>query len=221
MKKSNKKLTMINLGSGFIGHDDWINVDYGILALINKFPILKKIVFGLGIAPKTYDKPWPKNLRLINLRKSFPFADDTVDFIFTAHFIEHLDKHETVRLFKECYRSLKKGGTIRILVPDLDTVVEHYKKDKDSLHKVDVLNNHFWGVLPKHDTPPSIHTRILSFFARGHNWLYNYDYMKKILMLSGFNEKKIVKATYRKGKVPNIDFLDNHPDHSLIVEATK
>lgn len=223
MGKGSKKknLVMLNLGSGYIGHDDWINIDYGILSLINKLPVLKKIIFGLKLAPQAYNKKWPKNLRRINLRRSFPFSDDSVDFVFTAHFIEHLDKHETVNLFKEVYRSLKPGGTIRILVPDLDTVVKHYQDNDDPIERVDVLNNHFWGVLPKQDTPPSFHTRFLSLFARGHNWLYNYDYMKKILMLSGFKASKIKKCKFQKGKVPNIDFLDNHPDHSLIVEATK
>ena len=69
MAKS-KKL-MINLGCGYTGHDDWINVDWGILALINKFPILKKVVFGLKLAPENYNREWPKNLRLINLRKRY------------------------------------------------------------------------------------------------------------------------------------------------------
>lgn len=216
----NKKV-MINLGCGYLGHKDWINVDWGILAIINSFPILKKLIFGLRLAPKSYGKKWPKNLRLVNLRKNFPFADNSVDFVFTAHFIEHLEKHEAIWLFSQCYRSLKKGGTIRVLVPDLDKAVKHYTENKNAIERVDVLNNHFWGVLKKEDAAPSLYVKFLSLFARGHNWLYNFEYMKKILALSGFSATKIKQTKFRKGKVPNLDVLDNHPDHSLFVEATK
>lgn len=216
----NKKL-MLNLGCGYMGHKDWVNIDWGILGLINKYPVFKKVIFGLGLAPKNYDNQWPPNLRLVNLRKSFPFEDNSVDHIFTAHFIEHLEKYGAVWLFRHCYRALKPGGTLRVLVPDLDLVVKHYLEDKDSLRKVDVLNNHFWGVLPKEDVPPSLHRRVLLWFARGHSWLYNYAYMKKILMLGGFEAKKIKKCKFQQGKTPNIDFLDNHPDHTLYVEAVK
>lgn len=216
-----KKLVMLNLASGYIGHDDWINIDYGILSFINAIPLLKKIVFGLKLAPASYNKPWPKNLRLINLRKDFPFESNSVDFIFTAHFIEHLQKYEAVHLFKECHRTLKKGGIIRILVPDLDIVAKQYLDNKNKLKRVEILNNHFWGILPKQDTPPTLHDKVLNFFSRGHNWLYNYEYMKKILMLGGFDAKNISRGKFKQSKVPNVDFLDNHPDHSLIVEAIK
>ena len=210
----NKKV-MVNLGCGYIGHDDWINVDWGILGFINKYPVFKKIIFGLGLAPASYNRQWPKNLRLINLRKHFPFPDNSIDFIFTAHFVEHLEKHETVRLFRPCYRALEPGGTIRVVVPDLDVVVKQYLGNPNPIERVDILNNHFWGVLPKQDTPPSLHERILSLFARGHNWFYNFEYMKKILMLAGFDEARIIRCGFRQGQVPNLDSLDNHPDHSL------
>lgn len=210
----------INLGCGYIGHPDWINVDYGILAFINKFPFLKKIVFALKLAPEVYNQTWPKNLRVIDLRKNFPFEDNSVSYIFTAHFFEHLQKFEGLRLLKSCYRSLNLGGVMRILVPDLDIVVRQYQESEDPLEKVEKINNHFWG-FKKISEPPTFHQRVLNFFTRGHQWLYNFEYLKKMLVAAGFDPAKIVRCQYQQGKVPDIDFLDNHPDHSLIVEATK
>lgn len=216
-----KKQTLINLGCGYIGHPDWINVDFGILAIINKFPVLKKIVFGLKLAPSEYNKKWPPNLKLVNLIKEFPFQEDSIDYIFSAHFFEHLKKHEALKLLRSCYKGLKKDGTIRIVVPDLDIITNDYINGKDKLKNVEVLNNHFQGVLRQEFEAPSLHLKILSKFARGHNWLYNYEYMKKTLELAGFKASNIKKCEYQIGKVPNLNFLDNHPDHSLYVEATK
>ncbi|VGO18288.1 class I SAM-dependent methyltransferase [Pontiella sulfatireligans] len=49
-----------------------------------------------------------------------PFGDDTVDFIFSEHFFEHLFLDEAVDLFRECHRILKPNGLIRTCVPDAD-----------------------------------------------------------------------------------------------------
>jgi predicted SAM-dependent methyltransferase len=215
------KKVMINLGCGFTGHNDWINVDWGVLSIINKFPVLKKVIFSLNIVPKNYNRTWPKNLRLINLRKRFPFSDNSIDYIYTAHFIEHLEKHEAIKLFKQCYRSLKPGGTIRILVPDLDIVSRQYIESDDKIRKVEILNNHFYGLIEKKDVAPTFYERMLLWFARGHKWLYNFEYMKRNLMLAGFEDQKIKRCQFQQGETPNIDFLDNYPDHTLYVEAKK
>jgi predicted SAM-dependent methyltransferase len=109
---------------------------------------------------------------------------------------------------------------MRILVPDLDIVVQQYQENSNRFEKVEKINNHFWG-FKKEAEPPTLHQKILSFFVRGHQWLYNYEYLKEVLVTAGFDPAKIVRCRYQQGVVPNIDFLDNHPDHSLIVEATK
>ncbi|WP_168441934.1 class I SAM-dependent methyltransferase [Pontiella desulfatans] len=49
-----------------------------------------------------------------------PFDDETVDFIFSEHFFEHLFLDEAVDLFRECHRVLKPNGLIRTCVPDAD-----------------------------------------------------------------------------------------------------
>lgn len=48
----------------------------------------------------------------------YPFEDNSVEEIYASHILEHLkEPHD---FMKECYRVLKKGGTIEIRVP-------HYK----------------------------------------------------------------------------------------------
>ena len=53
-----------------------------------------------------------------NLTKfPYPFADDSVDVIYTCHFLEHLDGEERMKFFNECYRILKIGGKMRHVHP--------------------------------------------------------------------------------------------------------
>jgi predicted SAM-dependent methyltransferase len=48
------------------------------------------------------------------------FEDNTFDFIYTEHVLEHFFLNEAFDLLGECYRILKPNGVIRIVVPDSD-----------------------------------------------------------------------------------------------------
>lgn len=47
----------------------------------------------------------------------YPFADESVDAIFSSHFVEHLDGFERAKFMDECYRILKPSGKIRLMHP--------------------------------------------------------------------------------------------------------
>jgi hypothetical protein len=47
----------------------------------------------------------------------YPFADNSVDVIYTSHFIEHLDGKLRAKFMDECYRMLKVGGKVRHIHP--------------------------------------------------------------------------------------------------------
>jgi predicted SAM-dependent methyltransferase len=52
-------------------------------------------------------------------RRSLPFEDESVAFIFAEHFFEHLERpRETAIFLKECLRCLQPGGIVRLVVPD-------------------------------------------------------------------------------------------------------
>jgi len=51
-----------------------------------------------------------------NLRRKFPLKSSSVKYIFTEHFLDHLQRPEPIRhVLLECCRVLKKGGVMRIL----------------------------------------------------------------------------------------------------------
>ena len=53
-----------------------------------------------------------------NLTKfPYPFEDNSVDAIFSSHFVEHLDGHERAKFYDECYRILVPGGKMRVIHP--------------------------------------------------------------------------------------------------------
>lgn len=49
-----------------------------------------------------------------------PFSENSVELLFSSHFIEHLNIGEAEHLLKEAFRILKPGGKFRIICPDIE-----------------------------------------------------------------------------------------------------
>jgi predicted SAM-dependent methyltransferase len=67
-----------------------------------------------------------ENVIAHNLLKGIPFEDESFDFVYHSHVLEHFQKEDGVVLIKECFRVLKKGGILRIVIPDLESIIENY-----------------------------------------------------------------------------------------------
>ena len=63
------------------------------------------------------DSEWYKNH---DLSKGIPYDENTVDMIYHCHFLEHLSYFDGINLLKNCYKAMKEGAIMRILVPDLE-----------------------------------------------------------------------------------------------------
>ncbi|MBA7604223.1 hypothetical protein ES703_11342 [subsurface metagenome] len=66
---------------------------------------------------------------VIDVRKGLPFINDSVDFIYNEHVLEHLTFEEGEKVVREFYRCLKQGGALRIAMPDLDYIIQKYNTD--------------------------------------------------------------------------------------------
>ncbi len=228
----------INLGCGPVGKADWVNIDWGVLAILHRFSLIEALLMRFKLFPKEYNVKWPKNLKLHDCKKRLPFASDSVDYIYTSHFLEHFKKYEGKRLIDDCYRTLKKGGLIRVALPDLGLLAKKYvEKDagyfrksynlkdsegqagglSDGLLLADIFNDNFYPGFYR-DQPRGL-ARIMACFIRPHYWMYDYDLLEALLRRAGF--KDVRKMEFRQGRVPDLDYLDVFPETSLYVEAEK
>lgn len=62
---------------------------------------------------------------VIDITKKWPFAEN-IDFIYIEHFLEHLRLFEIQELLSKCYMSMRKGATLRIVVPHYKKIFEKY-----------------------------------------------------------------------------------------------
>jgi cephalosporin hydroxylase/predicted SAM-dependent methyltransferase len=112
----------LNLGCGSQVHPEWTNVDI-----------------------------MPRHPGVINhdLNKQLPFADDSFEVVYHSHVLEHLTKEQGKAFLAECFRVLKHGGILRVVVPDLERIARLYLENLDRAEAGDewASARHEWMLL--------------------------------------------------------------------------
>jgi predicted SAM-dependent methyltransferase len=54
------------------------------------------------------------------------FPDASAELIYASHLLQYFDREEALQVLREWYRVLRKGGILRLAVPDLGKLVEVY-----------------------------------------------------------------------------------------------
>jgi len=200
----------INLGCGLSVASGWLNLDNSLNARLAKHRLLRKVLWKLGVlSDHHYSVKWPASVISYDLRKPLPYAGSSIDYVYTSHFLEHLSRDHAQKLIKEAHRVLKRGGIIRIVVPDLALGVRQYV----AAMQVDPQNakaaTEFleWLQLSR----PNVRDP--------HLWMYDAPSLAAMLKDCGFINA--VVCEYKKGRVPDCDILDNRPIDSLHLEAEK
>ena len=200
-------LVKVNLGCGLRVAKGWLNIDGSLNAIIASWPNwTHRFVYRLSGGHNYYTLEeycgilQNNNFLYHDLSISLPLFENSVDFIYSSHFFEHLFEDDATSLLKSCALALKPGGTIRISVPDLAYAVSLYGNGR----KKEMLDDYFFV-----EGKGSYHSR--------HKYMYDFDLLKEKMEFVGF--KNIKRFDYQVGKTPDIEVLDNYPDVSLFVEA--
>lgn len=181
---------------------------------------------GLGLAHDWVNIDLGKHLNVtytFDCRNELPFADSSVQGIFTEHFFEHIDYDTEVPYFlQHCYRSLQPNGVLRIIVPDAEKYLIGYVQEGwDYMKKTrpldDDLNDALMGI--KYQTKMQLVNEV---FRQGgqHKYAWDFETIKLSLQKAGFTN--IQKMEYKQSHDPKvaIDELIRQPE-SLYVEAIK
>jgi len=122
-----------------------------------------------------------------DLRKRLPFPNNSVDYIYTSHTLEHFYFKEIIFLLKECYRVLKPGGILRIAVPNARIYINAYYENKE-------LPSHFFGYKPAFNNTTKIdYINYISYMDGHHKYLFDEENLKYLVEYSGFKNVKIVE----------------------------
>ena len=142
------------------------------------------------------------------------FSNDSVDYIYVCHVLEHFPRNETFIALKEWNRVLKPNGLIRIAVPDWDAIVNYYLKNQDLENVLNLL----YGARGKEEKNELAHKRVFNL-ASLRSLLYEAGFkrIKKYLFSETFHSNI---DDYANAHLPHMDF-ENGILVSLNVEASK
>lgn len=155
-----------------------------------------------------------------DVTKGLPFEDNSVDGIYSEHFIEHLSQDDGCFFFRECRRILRPGSVIRIATPDLDLIVDFFNKGgvnsraniSDWLHSDWTRFGYEWI---------SNRAEMLNIAVRewGHKWMYNEEEMIRLGEFCGLKFKK--RCAFGESSNPSLKNLEYRDSSSLIIEFEK
>lgn len=125
----------LNLGCGAAILGGWVNVD------IEKMPGVEMVADALDL----------------------PCDGESIDCVRSSHLVEHFTVSELDQYARECWRVLKPGGSVEVIAPDMDGLVEmyHARKHQESIDVSDIpmsplewLNN---ALFARHLHPTDYH----------------------------------------------------------------
>ncbi len=185
--RKNEDNLKINVGHGPFRHEGWLNIDCRLS--VKKTDIV------------------------CDLRRRWPLPAASAKYIFSEHVFEHFAYPDEIgHVLKECYRILRPGGVLRVIVPDAERYLHAYANDDEdfvrqiggeSVSKISLVNTMM---------------RENGF----HRYAYDYQELEQVLKRAGFN--RVSPSSLRASRHPelNLDLDDGQRDIvSLYVEAVK
>ena len=170
-----------------------------------------KLHLGCGAHPlpgwlnTDYESVLPEIVRL-DVSGRFPYANDTFDYVFSEHMIEHIPFHAGQNMLNESFRVLKPGGRVRITTPDLAFLVDLYRADKSDLQKRYI---EWTSKAINHDVPYALDTFVINNFVRayGHQFIYDEKALRGSFERAGF--KNICRCELNQSSDPVFRDLEN------------
>jgi predicted SAM-dependent methyltransferase len=198
----------VNVGCGMEVADGWINIDGSLNALVAQLPPWAYVIaYRLSGSRAYYTQEYYcrtlSRHRFVHhdTKYGLPFANDSVDFIYSSHFLEHLTRAQAQQVLDESRRTLRPGGVVRISVPDLEEAWRMYQRGE----KEAMLHDYFF-------------VGDDAGYA-SHRYAYDLELLSGALQQAGFEE--ITRREFGKGWTPDLNLLDNRAGYTLFVEAKK
>ena len=128
---NNKQKILVNVASSHYCVEGFINYDNHIFLNFIRYPLLFKILFS-----KKYHELFDKflyasrnfKLHKLDCKKELPHLDGSIDHILCSNFLEHVYQEEAVQIVNGFYRKLKTGGTLHIMLPNLELYLRKYQE---------------------------------------------------------------------------------------------
>jgi SAM-dependent methyltransferase len=212
VRPSLKSQTMkLNLGCASQVVDGWINVDYAFGARLAKVPLFQTLNRRLRI----FDLDWDQRIQIHDLTKPFPWADGSVDVVYSSHALEYLSREDGRKFIAECCRVLRRDGILRLVQHDLRHIVLEYLEGRiradDFAERLGVLYGSNKNALKDRLAP------LMQFPLK---CIYDSSRLSEILGKAGFDVASKAPFESDIDDIRKVE-LQGRTEHAIIVEGRK
>ena len=170
----------LQIGSGSSLLEEWLNTD---------------------IRPRRHERV------LLDAARPFPIEDETFDYVFSEHVIEHLGFPEGLSMLRQCHRILRPRGRIRIATPNLERVASLYANPKTEVQRayIEYVTDHYIAQSRGYRASFVINGH---FAILGHRFLYDPETLEMAAREAGFDQF----SWWEPGESgdPNLAGLESH-----------
>jgi predicted SAM-dependent methyltransferase len=151
---------------------------------------------------------WRDEIFFLDATRDFPLPDQSFDYVFSEHQIEHVSQADACHMLRECFRVLRNGGRIRLATPDLTALIALYREplDPTGQHYLDWVTAKLGLQHPKEVT--RCHVVNQMFYAYGHRFIYDAPALAELLEEAGFVD--VVRCMPRVSEDPALVGLEAH-----------
>ncbi|HIH16857.1 MAG TPA: methyltransferase domain-containing protein [Candidatus Diapherotrites archaeon] len=142
----------------------------------------------------------------IDILGGLPFENNSVRFMASSHFLEHLTRAEARQWFREIQRVLQPGGVARFAFPELGYFVRQYAAGR------------MQAFLNDPDTNGDKFNHL--FYDYEHRYIYDEETLRKDLTTAGFREVR--SASWNQSQCKELQGLEgDNPYKVPCYEAVK
>ena len=127
---------------------------------------------------------FPDNVEIADIVKGLPVAGQSFDGICCSHVLEHLALEEFRIAVRNTYRMLKPGGLFRLVVPDLECLVNRYTADSSDGAALRLLRSTGLGMETRDRGFRQLPVAL--YGNSRHLWMWDFKAIRNELQQAGF-----------------------------------
>ena len=167
----------VQYGCGWSAPDSWRNFDASPTLRFERIPLIGRLY-------TRNQSRFPANVEYGDIVKGLPIRERSLEGVYCSHVLEHLSLVDFRTALRNTHMLLKPGGLFRLVVPDLEWLVERYSGDPSDTAALVLMKDSGMGV-ERRDR--DIRAFLVSWLGNSkHLWIWDFRSIRSELWEAGF-----------------------------------
>lgn len=182
----------IQFGCGLSCPRGWKNYDSSPRLRLQKIPLIGRLV------PAGQFGRFPGGVMYGDIVGGLPVAPGSAALLYCSHVLEHLALEDLRTALRNCRRVLANDGVFRMVVPDLETMINAYNRSTEKDRAVSFIRA---TLMAREVRSRTLRSRLRDALGSSHHlWLWDYASLADELETAGF--RNIRRASFGDSLIP-------------------